>query len=99
MDDETSIRAFYKKLVQLRKEMDVISEGRIEFVMKEDDKVLAYRRYTDSQEMLVLCNLTDSTAAVQLPQGWEKAEVLLTNYGAVQAASGLKPYECIVLVK
>ena len=29
MNDETSVRAFYKKLVQLRKEMEVISEGKI----------------------------------------------------------------------
>ena len=49
--------------------MEVISEGKIEFLMKEDENVLAYRRYTDSQEMLVMCNLTSEEAPVTLPQG------------------------------
>ena len=101
MNDETSVRAFYKKLVQLRKEMEVISEGKIEFLMKEDDKVLAYRRYTDSQEMLVLCNLTGEEAPVTLPQGWENTDVLIANWDNATALTDLtlRPYECLALIK
>ena len=101
MNDETSIRAFYKKLVQLRKKMEIISDGRIEFLMREDDKVLAYRRYTDSQEMLVLCNLTVEEAPVTLPQGWENANVLIANWdnATVCADLTLRPYECLALTK
>ena len=101
MNDETSIRAFYKKLVQLRKKMEIISDGRIEFLMREDDKVLAYRRYTDSQEMLVLCNLTVEEAPVTLPRGWENANVLIANWdnATVCADLTLRPYECLALTK
>ena len=101
MNDETSVRAFYKKLVQLRKEMEVISEGKIEFLMKEDDKVLAYRRYTDSQEMLVMCNLTSEEAPVTLPQGWENTDVLIANWDNATALTDLtlRPYECLALIK
>lgn len=101
MNDETSVRAFYKKLVQLRKEMEVISEGKIEFLMKEDESVLAYRRYTDSQEMLVMCNLTSEEAPVTLPQGWENTDVLIANWDNATARTDLtlRPYECLALIK
>ena len=101
MNDETSVRAFYKKLVQLRKEMEVISEGKIEFLMKEDENVLAYRRYTDSQEMLVMCNLTSEEAPVTLPQGWENTDVLIANWDNATALTDLtlRPYECLALIK
>ena len=101
MDDETSIHAFYKKLVRLRKEMDVISEGRIEFLMKEDSKILAYRRYTESQELLVLCNLTGEEAPAALPLGWENAKILIANWdnAVVCPDLTLRPYECLALLK
>ena len=101
LNDETSVRAFYKKLVQLRKEMEVISEGKIEFLMKEDENVLAYRRYTESQEMLVMCNLTSEEAPVTLPQGWENTDVLIANWDNATALTDLtlRPYECLALIK
>ena len=101
MNDETSVRAFYKKLVQLRKEMEVISEGKIEFLMKEDENVLAYRRYTDSQQMLVMCNFTSEEAPVTLPQGWENTDVLIANWDNATALTDLtlRPYECLALIK
>ena len=40
MGDETSVRAFYKKLVALRKALPVISEGKIEFILRDDPQVL-----------------------------------------------------------
>ena len=101
VNDEASIFAFYKKLVHLRKELDVIAEGKIEFLLREDPQVLAYRRYTENQELLVLCNLTDEEASVSLPQGWENADILITNWenAAVRSELTLRPYECLVLRK
>ena len=101
MEDETSIRAFYKKLVGLRKEMDVISDGKIEFLYREDPRILAYRRYTDEEQMLVLCSLTAETAELTLPEGWETGKVLLTNWDRSRADGkmSLRPYECLALTK
>lgn len=82
------------------KELDVISEGRIEFAFREDDRLLAYRRYTKDQQMLVLCNLTGEDAELTLPAGWEGAKVLLTNWdhSAVSGRLTLKPYEALALI-
>ena len=101
MGDEASVRAFYKKLVALRKALPVISEGKIEFILRDDPQVLAYRRYTDNSQMLVLCNLTGENAEVPLPEAWKNAEILLTNWSrnAIFDKMNLKPYECLALIK
>ena len=101
MGDETSIRAFYQKLVALRKALPVISEGKIAFILRDDPQVLAYRRDTENAHMLVLCNLTGENAEVTLPEGWKKATILLTNWSrdAVCDKLTLKPYECLVLLQ
>ncbi len=94
--DEDSIHAFYKKLVQLRKERKVISEGTIEFLRREDPQVLSYRRSFGGEELLVLCNLTGKEAAVTEIPDWS---ILLTNWNRqeVTANMTLHPYECLVL--
>ena len=83
----------------MRKEMDVISTGKIEFLMKDHPAVLAYRRYTDDQQMLVLCNLTGESVDFEMPAGWEKAQVLLANDSCDVTAQKLNPYTCVALVK
>ena len=67
--------------------------------MKEHPAVLAYRRYTDNQEMLVLCNLTSEETAVEMPRGWENAQVLLSNDNCELAGQKLNPYTCVALLK
>ena len=39
--DEDSILNFYRRLIRLRKEYKVISEGRIEFIFDEVEEILA----------------------------------------------------------
>ena len=82
----------------LRKQYKVISEGRIQMLMPDDDALLAYRRWTDDEELLVVCNLTADTAPVTLPEGWQEARRLLGNYPAANL-SALRPYECVVLYR
>ena len=93
-----SIFRWYRTLIALRKQYKVISEGRIQMLMPDDDALLAYRRWTDDEELLVVCNLTADTAPVTLPEGWQEARRLLGNYPAANL-SALRPYECVVLYR
>lgn len=97
MDDDASIRAFYKRLVQLRKEMTVISEGRIEFLLRDDPHVLCYRRFTEELELLVLCNLTGSEQTVTIGEGWR--DILLSNRERTAFDGKMLPFDCLVLRK
>ena len=97
VDDPDSVYSYYKKLVALRKQHRVISEGQIEFLYKDDPDLLAYRRWDGDSQLLVLCNLTGHEAPVQLPAPWQDAGVLLGNYPDAAPAAALRPYEALVL--
>ena len=97
VDDPDSVYSYYKKLVALRKQHRVISEGQIEFLYKDDPDLLAYRRWDGDSQLLVLCNLTGHEAPVQLPAPWQDAGVLLGNYHDAAPAAALRPYEALVL--
>ena len=60
--DSGSILNYYKRLIALRKEYKVISEGEIEFIYREHPQVLAYRRTYQGQELVVLANMKASAA-------------------------------------
>ena len=110
-NDPDSILAFYKRLIQLRKEKKVIAEGEIAFLEKENANVLAYRRVLGGEELIVFNNLTGHPAEVHLDEAWKNYSILLTNYEgeksrteeALHQASGntwtLRPYETLALEK
>lgn len=109
MQQTDSIWAFYKKLIQLRKQKNVISQGQITFLEKENKQVLAYRRNFQKEELIVFNNLTREDTQIHLEEGWEKYHILLTNYEEEKdrteekRISGnqwtLRPYETLVLEK
>ena len=76
--DDDSILNFYKKLIALRKEMPVISEGKIQFLEEDKEEVMAYTRTTDNQKLAVFCNLKEEESEVEWEE--EKAEKLIGNY-------------------
>lgn len=94
--DPDSIYSFYHYLVLIRKAYPLISEGLIRFFDPEDDRVLAYERYFDSddkrkQSLLVFCNLTGEDIHAEIPRGKDAdlmtskaggtCQVLVNNYG------------------
>ncbi|MDO5417648.1 MAG: alpha,alpha-phosphotrehalase [Lachnospiraceae bacterium] len=68
--DPDSIYHYYRRLIALRKEYPVISEGRIAFLETETPGLLAYRRFTDTEELLVLNHLGREELAV--PEALQK---------------------------
>lgn len=99
--DEDSIYAFYKKLIALRKEKDVISAGKIEFLEKENPDILAYRRYREEKEIIVLNNLVARQSAMMAGPSWAEYRKILGNYreSRIKKEILLQPFETIVLEK
>lgn len=86
--DPDSILAFYKKLIALRKEYDIIADGSFEPI-ETSDNMFAYRRRLGTQTLTVLCNLTgEKTDIGSIPEG----ELLIGNYKSEQSGA-LEPYE------
>jgi len=99
MADPDSVFHYYKKLIALRKQYDVIVEGRYELIMEDDPQLFAYTRTTEDERLLCVCNYSGQPAPVALPERFEGAACLITNLGrkAFTGSMTLKPYECFVL--
>ena len=95
--DADSILQYYKKLVALRKQERIISEGSISFSHLEHPYVFAYQRTLDNQSLLVFNNWSTETVVLEeLPSGSEK---ILGNYQDDMQTDNkltLRPYESIV---
>ena len=87
-EDPDSILAFYKKLIALRKEYDIIADGSFEAI-ETPDNMFAYRRRLGTQTLTVVCNLTgDETELRMIPEG----DLLICNYKNEQRDT-FEPYE------
>ncbi|MBQ1786648.1 MAG: alpha,alpha-phosphotrehalase, partial [Turicibacter sp.] len=94
--DENSIYYHYKKLIQLRKQYDVIANGAYEAMLAEHENVYAYRRTLDNEELIVLNNFygneTEVTLDIKDVNGYT---CLLSNYEEQELTNQLtlRPYE------
>ena len=98
-NDPTSIYAFYKELVRLRKEMEIIADGQIRYLDSGHDSVLAYQRTYGQEKLTVVCSLAGEELLLSEPISLEGKKVLLSSYldeptGTVTA---LRPYESIAI--
>ncbi len=100
-NDSDSILNFYKMLVKFRKENEIVQEGDISFIERENNDVVAYRRTLDDKELIVLCNyrgtetsLQDKTLSAYTGEGYKK---IIGNYEGI--ADNLRPFEVVVFEK
>ncbi|KGP74307.1 alpha-glucosidase [Pontibacillus yanchengensis] len=93
--DEDSIFYFYQRLIQLRKELDVITTGSFALLMRDDPNVFAYRRVGDGESLIVLCNFSGKEVelAQEVVEEISGASVLITNENKSSATGTLSPYE------
>ena len=95
---EDSVFNYYKKLIRLRKENEIIVYGNYELLLPEDENIFAYVRSLDGKKLLTVCNFSKSEQKFDF-QGYENAKVLISNYNRDAGEDGiLKPCEAIVLL-
>ncbi len=58
--DPNSIYNFYKKVIQIRKNNPVISNGKFEIISNNNDSVFSYQRYDSVNAIVVIINLSGS---------------------------------------
>ena len=99
--DPNSVLNFYKKLIALRKEKDIIVYGEFEPLCREDDQIFAYTRKLDEERLLTVCNFSEQSAEFEVPAEFEGSQCLITNLDrkVFKGKIVLKPYEAFVLYK
>ena len=98
LEDKDSIFYYYQKLIQLRKNYDVIAYGDIKPLLREDKRVFVYERNYKGQKLIVICNFYPTTYEIELPYDLSNYKCILNNYkNEVKAKKiALKPYETLV---
>jgi glycosidase len=82
---------FYRQLIQMRKNETVLVNGQRKTVL-ETEEVLAYRRANDTEGILVIMNISERTAGVEL-EVTESNPLLTTNSDCrIQAEGSLKRF-------
>ncbi|HBJ2622069.1 alpha,alpha-phosphotrehalase [Clostridium botulinum] len=103
LKDKGSIFYHYKKLIDLRKKYDVVSNGTFKMILEEHDKVLAYTRQYKNTKLIVLNNFYNEDTQVLLPQDLlgDDCRILISNYEDSMDLNDkilLRPYESIVYI-
>lgn len=103
LNDKDSVFYHYKKLIELRKEEDIISYGDYRILDEKNSKIYAYERSYEGDSIVVVNNFYDEVGVINLSKEIElegkKVEILLSNYkdSSIDISNlSLRPYESVV---
>ena len=100
--DPESIFYYYRELIRLRKEHQVIVDGRYCLILDDDPSIYAFIRTLDDDRLLVILNFTEDRPVFNLPDILPSTDpkLLIANYPVDDAADIsriiLRPYEARV---
>lgn len=94
-----SVFFYYKKLIALRHQEEVIVYGHYELLLPESEELYVYTRELNEEKLLVICNFTDKEVSYAVPDEFVGKEILISNYEEQEMKQelSLKPYEAIVI--
>ena len=94
VDCEDSIFNYYRKLIQLRKELPVLTDGKFTMLDMDHNQIFAYLRDNGEDKLLVVCNFYGNTVDYAVSEKAENLELLIGNYTEENMQSDvLRPYE------
>lgn len=100
--DDHSIFQYYKKLIQLRKQHEIVVYGTYDLILPEHSEIYAFTRTLGDEKLIIILNFSDGQPEFEWPQEleYEKKELLISNYSIdqedEQEAFKLLPYEARV---
>lgn len=102
LKDKDSLFYYYQKLIQLRKQNDIIVYGKYDVILEDDEQIYAFTRTLGDEQLLVICNFSKETPEFVLPEtiAFSGKQLLVSNYD-VDANQSIvqftfKPYEARV---
>ncbi|TKF14972.1 alpha,alpha-phosphotrehalase [Vibrio genomosp. F6] len=105
LEHKDSVFYFYKSLIELRKQVPVITDGSYQDLLPEHSSIFAYVRENEGQTLLCINNYYGEETECVLPERFEmmKAKSLLSNYQVSESLvtshhQVLRPYETRILL-
>ncbi|MGL4911215.1 MAG: glycoside hydrolase family 13 protein [Romboutsia sp.] len=97
--DENSILNFYKSIIKIRKENEVLVYGEYKLILENDENIFAYERILEDDKFLIISNLSSDKVNYEYKKLSLKYDnLLLSNYD-IKAHDNLtkvllNPWEC-----
>jgi len=101
LKDKNSIFYYYKKLIKLRKDYEIISNGSFDKFLENHKSVFGYKRKLNNEELICLNNFYEEDVEIEIDE-LEKYDILISNYKNTnfkQNIVKLRAYESITLYK
>ncbi|MGT2926537.1 alpha,alpha-phosphotrehalase [Streptococcus cuniculipharyngis] len=91
---------FYQRLIKLRKNLSIISEGDYKAAYQNSDQVYAFERQLGDEKLLVLNNFFAQEVTLDLLPDYRAGQVLISNYPDVGLGQKLtlKPYQTLAIL-
>ena len=96
LKDPKSLYSFYKKMIQIRKENDVVIEGKFDLLYKNDKNFFIYTRTLKNQQLLVVCSFSKKWIKCPI-KSFDGYKLLLSNYD--EQKDVFMPFECRIYLK
>jgi alpha-glucosidase len=101
-EDPTSTLSFYRKLLNLRREMPALHRGDFAFVEEVPEDVIAYTRSADGQRVLAVVNFEGNAYSLDLSTVGNAAQLLLSSQfsefdNVDLTALRVRPHESLLL--
>lgn len=97
MKDGDSVFHYYKKLIALRKEYDIFTEGAYRPVLLEDANIFSYIRESGEEKLLVAANFYGNKISYKIPEEFKTSgKMLIHNYNDTEEGF-LRPYEAMMI--
>ena len=91
-----SVFHYYRKLIALRRETDVIVFGHYELLEPEHPDLFVYTRSFRNESLLVVCNFSEREQSYSIPAEYQDASILIANYPEPAPFGTLRPWEAVV---
>ena len=76
ISDDASILHFYRKLIALRNDNDVLKWGTFQMLLPEHQQLMAYERRLENEAIYVFCNISDQSVKIPVSA---YADILLSE--------------------
>lgn len=100
LEKNDSVFYYYKDLICLRHEEELLTEGDYQLLLPEDEKIFAYLRTSDKEQWIVVANLSEDTVSTEGFAKYvsDKEDIKIANYkDRTGIKADLRPYEAFMM--